>query len=66
MPIKSIEVCRNNEFVYTHQPKDATAKTADVVFTDRAPLGGRSYYYVRVIQTDDEIAWSSPVWFGAE
>ena len=63
MPIKTIEVCRNNAFVYTHQPK---GREADVVFIDRAPLGGRSYYYVRVIQTDDEIAWSSPVWFGAK
>jgi len=63
MPIKTIEVCRNNAFIYTHQPK---GREADVVFIDRAPLGGRSYYYVRVIQTDDEIAWSSPVWFGAK
>ena len=66
MPIKTIEVCRNNQFVYTHTPRDPKAKAADVVFIDRVPLGGRSYYYVRVILTDDEIAWSSPVWFGAE
>ena len=27
--------------------------------------GGFSYYYVRIIQEDGEIAWSSPVWLDA-
>ena len=38
----------------------------DIRFTDAAAEAGESYYYVRVIQADEEIAWSSPVWFGAE
>ena len=29
---------------------------------DTDPINGPSYYYARVIQTDEEIAWSSPVW----
>jgi len=61
-PIDRIEVCRNNRFVYTRSPG---GRTADLVFVDRDPLQGRTYYYVRVIQADGEIAWSSPVWFGA-
>jgi hypothetical protein len=61
--IDRVEVCRNNRFIYTKQPK---GRKASLVFTDREPLPGRSYYYVRVIQTDEEIAWTSPVWFGAE
>jgi len=61
--IQRIEVCRNNRFIYTNQPK---GREAELTFTDREPLEGRSYYYVRVIQEDEEIAWSSPVWFGAE
>jgi len=60
--IKSIEVCRNNKFIYTTSPK---GRQAELTFVDRDPLPGRSYYYVRVIQADGEIAWSSPVWFGA-
>ena len=42
------------------------AKAFIACVIDREPLPGRSYYYVRVIQKDEEIAWSSPVWFGAE
>jgi len=61
--IDRIEVCRNNEFVYTNQPD---GRKAELSFVDMAPSDGRSYYYVRVIQKDEEIAWSSPVWFGAK
>ena len=61
--IDRIEVCRNNRFVYVDRPK---GRQAQVVFTDVAPVNPRSYYYVRVMQKDGEIAWSSPVWFGAE
>ena len=61
--IGRIEVCRNNKFIYT---KAGKGRSAEFTFTDRAPLPGRSYYYVRVIQKDEEIAWSSPVWLGAK
>ena len=57
--IKIIEICRNNEFVYATSP---AAPEASVEFVDRTPLDGPSYYYLRVIQDDGEIAWSSPVW----
>jgi hypothetical protein len=33
-------------------------------FTDRVEYGAGDYYYVRVRQTDDHFAWSSPVWVG--
>lgn len=59
--IDRVEVCRNNRFVFTKQPE---GRTCDLTFVDREPLAGRSYYYVRVVQKDEEIAWSSPVWFG--
>lgn len=61
--IARIEVCRNNRFIYTANPK---GRNAELTFLDREPLAGRSYYYVRVVQQDEEIAWSSPVWFAAE
>jgi hypothetical protein len=61
--IQRIEVCRNNRFIYTNQP---AAREAKLKFVDMDPLSTRSYYYVRLIQEDDEIGWSSPVWFGAE
>jgi len=31
-------------------------------FRDQSPSPGESYYYVRVIQVDDQMAWSSPIW----
>lgn len=61
--IDRIEVCRNNQFIYTKKPE---GRSADFVFQDTAPVKGFSYYYVRVMQKDEEIAWSSPVWFGAK
>lgn len=61
--IERIDVCRNNRFIYTATPG---GKRAELTYVDRDPLPDRSYYYVRVIQTNGEIAWSSPVWFGAD
>ncbi|MBM3499507.1 MAG: DUF3604 domain-containing protein, partial [Armatimonadetes bacterium] len=61
--IGRIDICRNNEFIYT---KEGAGRSDRFTFQDRAPLDGTSYYYVRVIQTDDEIAWSSPVWLTEE
>jgi hypothetical protein len=60
-PIKELAICRSNEFIHT--VTDLPART-ELTFVDEAPLHGSSYYYVRVIQEDDEIAWTSPVWFG--
>jgi len=59
--IDRVEICRNNRFLYASRPP---GRQCDVSFVDREPLPGRSYYYVRVLQKDEEIAWSSPVWFG--
>ncbi len=61
--IDRIEVCRNNQFIYINRPD---SKQAELTFTDRQPLEGFSYYYVRLIQKNEEIAWTSPVWFGAQ
>jgi ABC-type histidine transport system ATPase subunit len=37
--------------------------TAGHVFLmDEPELGDANYYYVRVLQADGEMAWSSPVW----
>ncbi|MBI5397350.1 MAG: carbohydrate binding domain-containing protein [Verrucomicrobia bacterium] len=61
--IDRVEVCRNNEFIHC---KTDGGRQSQFTFTDSRPLPGRSYYYVRVMQKDGEIAWSSPVWFGAK
>ena len=61
--IDRVEVCRNNKFVYVSRPEQ---REAALTFLDTDPLNGFSYYYVRVLQKDGEIAWSSPVWLGAK
>ncbi len=58
-PIKAIEICRSNEFVYSSSPGGSVAS---IEFVDQQPLDGQSFYYLRVTQDDGEIAWSSPVW----
>ncbi len=58
-----VEVCRNNVFVYS---KACEGRTCSFTFTDREPPKDRAWYYVRVVQKDGELAWSSPVWFGAK
>ncbi|HPA18000.1 MAG TPA: hypothetical protein PLU30_09650 [Verrucomicrobiae bacterium] len=60
--IDRIEVCRNNEFIYTKP--GGGAREMQFTFRDEKPVAGQSYYYVRLRQTDEEIAWSSPVWLG--
>jgi hypothetical protein len=57
--IKRVEVAKDNKFVHTVTPK---GKIVEFVFEDTQPRSKRSFYYVRVILEDDEIAWSSPVW----
>jgi hypothetical protein len=57
--VARISICRNGQWIH---PDVADAET----FTDRAPPAGPKWYYVRVEQTDGELAWSSPVWLGAK
>ncbi len=38
------------------------AETAEGTWTDPKPTMGVHYYYVRVEQTDGQLAWSSPLW----
>ena len=58
-PVRQIDVVRGNEFVHTRHPH---TKEVSFEFLDNQPLKEESYYYVRLIQNDDQIAWSSPVW----
>lgn len=59
-PVRQIDIVRNNTFIHNRQPM---AKDVSFTFEDAAPAGrAESYYYVRVIQIDDQMAWSSPIW----
>jgi hypothetical protein len=63
-PIRQIDIIRNNEFIHTRHP---LAQNDVFTFTDPNPpaatkAGFDTYYYVRVQQVDEQIAWSSPIW----
>ncbi len=58
-PVRKIEVIRNNTYIHT-QP--GSGPSLEFRYVDNQPLPGESYYYIRVEQTDGQLAWSSPVW----
>jgi len=58
-PIQQIDLVKNRTFVYTARPG---VKEAAFDYTDQAFGSGESWYYVRVLQQDGQIAWSSPMW----
>ena len=58
-PIRQIDIVKNNTFIHTAHP---LAREFSLVFQDARVRPGGSYYYVRVIQVDDQMAWSSPIW----
>ncbi len=57
--IRQVDIVRDNKFIHTRQPM---AQEVSFRFKDTQPVIKESYFYVRVIQVDDQIAWSSPVW----
>jgi hypothetical protein len=57
--LSQVDLIRNNEFLYT---RSAGGKELDFEYADQAPRPGENYYYLRVIQQDHNLAWSSPIW----
>jgi hypothetical protein len=59
-PFAKVHIIRNNQYVYTIEPK---TRTVEFTWRDEKPEAGRtSYYYVRGEQQDGEIVWASPMW----
>lgn len=58
-PIRQIDIIKDQSFVYCRQKMDQEVHFA---FSDNAISRGDHYYYIRVIQSDDQMAWSSPIW----
>lgn len=57
--IKQVDIVKDKTFIYSQRPQ---SKTTRFTFTDTSKGSGESWYYVRVLQEDGQIAWSSPVW----
>ncbi len=57
--LKKVEVMKDSTPVKKFEPKGATFEGE---WTDPRGTGNTHYYYVRVVQENDEVAWSSPMW----
>ncbi len=60
-PIKRIVILRNNVAVIE---KNCNTAVVDWDWQDDKPIDEKvAWYYVRVHREDEELAWSSPIWF---
>ena len=57
--IDKVHIIRDGEILHTHRP--GTQET-EFEFTDTDRGGISHYYYVRVQQVDEQVAWGSPMW----
>ena len=55
--IRKIEIIRNGDVIYSIVPD---SRDVDLSFTDAASASS-DWYYLRVEQADDQVAWSSPI-----
>jgi hypothetical protein len=58
-PLERVDVIKDFVCVYSLEPKQAATQFS---WTDNDPRPGVSWYYVRVLQTDAQVAWASPIW----
>ncbi len=58
-----MDVLRDGEVVHTYRP-EKQSEEAKFDWEDAKPKKGdkASYYYVRVVQKDGQMAWASPIW----
>jgi hypothetical protein len=58
-PIQELQVIRNRKVIHRSSPNSRDVET---VVRDTEYSGGAAYYYVRIRQTDNNMAWGSPIW----
>jgi hypothetical protein len=57
--IAMVELIRNNELIWSRRPNQ---RQFDFTYGDDSPRSGDNWYYLRVLQQDGNLAWSSPIW----
>jgi hypothetical protein len=57
--ITDVDVIKDGKFVFETKPN---SNTVEFTYVDNNPGSGESYYYVRAIQIDRNLVWSSPIW----
>ncbi|MGC9317147.1 MAG: hypothetical protein ACP5KN_03825, partial [Armatimonadota bacterium] len=63
-PLQRLELVRDGEVIAVKQ--DGTGDMSDSFRVEDAGAAGSCFYYLRVFQSDGEMAWSSPVWVDPE
>jgi hypothetical protein len=59
-PVAKVSILRDGKDVRVEEPKK---QEVTLTYTDMdAPIGKTSYYYVRIEQSDGNLAWASPMW----
>src|SRR5262249_24807696 len=59
-PIARVDIIKDYVHVYTTEPN---RERVEFTWTDNEKrAAGMSWYYVRVLQNDGELAWASPMW----
>jgi hypothetical protein len=57
--IEWVDIIRDNEIIYHMTPN---SREAGFTFVDRQATAGSHFYYIRLLQNDDAMAWASPIW----
>jgi hypothetical protein len=57
--LAEIDILRDSKVVHTIKPDRQEYKGT---WQDPKPAAGKHYYYIRIRQEDDELAWASPLW----
>ena len=60
-PVARVDIIKDFQYVYSTEPK---VQQVSFQWTDdeKGRPAGLSWYYVRAIQDDGELAWASPIW----
>ena len=62
-PLEKVEILRNSKVIHTFDIEDGVAVfKGDYTDEDYKDEKEVLYYYVRAIQKNNELAWSSPIW----
>lgn len=61
-PFAQIAILKNNRVLYQTGAGETEAQLA---ITDQTDLAPGDFYYLRVVQSNGDLAWSSPIWVDA-
>ena len=64
--VRYVHLLRDNEVVHSFGGDADGGRYGGFTFVDEGAAPGTHWYYLRVVQDDGEMAWSSPIWVTVE